>query len=380
MIDAQIKKEAVGRPLIIFGDIEIPVVKSFGLAYAKNSPVIFINLSTKSLVLQEGWKSSSLKKITTIDWRFPPGFNGILGFFFEKKIQSNLKSLISGISNHYGINPWLLISYPKFTRYISDLEYGHVIYYNYDDLSEYKKNKLEFLQEEKLLASIAVKILCSSFSQAEEFKKRFPLRSNDVHHFHHGIEDAYIGDLGNIKKNMSSISVVGGIGFRYDWDVIYKVIKALPDFEFVFIGKINAKSSKLKTASRWKSALKIVLSMPNVTHIDISDELDSARYAARGFISWMPYRTDLRFNQHCCPLKLFTGIAIGHPIVSSCIAEAKIFEEWVSIYDNSDQAIELIKALHSQAHFIEKRNQQLNFARKITWESRVNEFNRITCK
>jgi hypothetical protein len=380
MNNAQINSQGISRPLIIFGDVEFPVVKSFTLAYAKNSPIIFVNLSTKNLVLNEKWNSFNHANLVIIDWKYPPGFNGIFGSLFEKKIKSDIKDLINRISKQYSVSPWLLISYPKFTRYISDIENINLIYYNYDDLSEVKKNEIKFLQEEQILVSKAIKILCSSFLQAEEFKNRFPFRLNDIHHFHHGIDDSFIADSGDVKKNMTSIAVVGGIGYRYDWELIYKVIKALPDFEFVFIGNVNMSSSKLLAKSGWKSLLIKVLSMPNVTYIDTSDELQSARYVAQSFISWMPYKVDLRFNQHCCPLKLFTGIASGHPVLSSDIAEAKIFEEWVSIYENSEMAIELIKKLYSQRHSfqsLEKRSQQINFAREITWGSRVRVFIRI---
>jgi hypothetical protein len=316
-------------------------------------------------------KPSGLRDLT---WTYPPGFNGMLAPLFRRSIFNRVRALERQVKDETGAWPTFITAYPKFADYLADVAPDRLVYYNEDDHSrtEAGGERTEIPSEAQLVAR-AGRILCASYYQLEQFQQRFPDKRTQLFHLPHGVLAPAINPEPG-RPARRSVVIIGTLSRRYDWRVIHDVAAALPDVRFEFIGEIDAAE---RGYAESKERLDRVLALPNVERRPLSSEVDNARQTWDCVLNWMPYDATLPFNLASCPLKLFTGIASGRPILSAAIPECLRYPEWVRAYRDADEAVGIIRTVLNPADSAAAARHaeaQVAFARTNTWQDRAVEF------
>jgi len=366
----------MGNPFVIFSDAGLPWVYPLALELGRLGPTVAVNL-TSSIPFagsKSRWSYDDPEKLTQREtWAYPPGFVSKLKFIFRPFIKARLSRTMKNLYRKSGERPYLIALYPWNYQYVTDVDPARLIYLNYDDYfvnSDQEIRKEDDL-ERKLIERSGT-ILCSSISQTERFKKSFPQRMADIFHFPHGVHKQFINPFPSHIKEPRSVSIVGSLTSRYDWELIRKVTQKLTDVSFLFAGGIETETH-YGQKPEWKDCMDEVLTFTNVRHISGLKHRESPPLYWHSAANWMPYMASLPFVKACCPLKIPDGLASGHPIISADVPECRLYPEWVRIYRNADEAVEMIAdalANSDTSEARERRFAQVEFAYKNTWAAR----------
>jgi hypothetical protein len=302
--------------------------------------------------------------VTAERWQYPWGFNGRAAWLFTGAICRRIAHFRSALQSQSGAPPFVILSYPKFAKYLAGVDSARVVYYNQDDNALVRPDGTrEELAEDLALLIRSGVIACASRVQAERLGRLSPNGANVIH-LPHGIAESLINPM-PFESPSPSVVVFGTLSYRYDWAVIRHVVENLSDFSFTFLGAIEHEG--LVNSAR--ADLDAVLARPNVNHRASATPQDYAKAGWRAAVHWLPYDVALPFNQACCPLKLFTGLASGRAVLSSRIPEAELHSEWLSLYDTPADAASAIRRLQAGASELRFRD-QLARARVNTWRDR----------
>lgn len=303
----------------------------------------------------------------------PTGYAGRLEKLFRFYLQQLVIHWCQQLKHVSGEHPWVIASEPYFTPWVRKVPPKQLIYYNFDDYVLYRPNRKDkILEQEKELIERAFITLCSSYFQTITLRERHPDRASRIHHYPHGFINTYLNSQPDNPAEPMTVGYVGNLGDRLDWQLIYQVIKACPEITFVFVGGRDDQGTiKLED---WQPARETVLALPNIRHIGrvLSDQV--AKYYWSFAVNWIPYVVNHKFNQAACPTKIMDGIASGHPVISTDIAECRLYPEWINIFYSAEDAIALIRkylALSEKPEVYEKILKQLEFARQHTWQARA---------
>ena len=147
----------------------------------------------------------------------------------------------------------------------------------------------------------------------------------------------------------------------------------MTEISFLFVGDIYTETISGQKPE-WKFYMDEVLKLPNVKHLSGLKHRQTPPFYWQSAVNWMPYKASLPFVKACCPLKIPDGLASGHQIISADVPECRLYPEWVSIYQNADEAVALITSAVENAETLEARKRryaQIEFARKNTWTERA---------
>jgi glycosyltransferase involved in cell wall biosynthesis len=360
------------QSFIILGGAELPWIYPLGLALNElgKTTIIRLGASTSIRPPPVNWPFAKVPlNFQRLSWNYPPGFNGTFSSLFTWLIRARFRNVIE---NHYkavGEEPFVITPYPQFFKYVGKSDPSRLIYLNYDDLAVAgKTGEYTYLAAENKLAQQAGTIFCCSQFQTMEFRSRFKDKSDRIFHSPHGINPSFINPEPLSEPKPNTICIMGALSSRYDWSLIYQVVKKLPSFQFSFIGNID-KEIERSSQEEWAKSLKATLYLPNVSHVKGLPYRDTASYYWQSTVNWMPYRSDLRFVQASCPLKLMDGLASGRPIISADVPECRLYAPWVKIYQTVDEAVALLVSASEDSG--SQRLAQVQFAANNTWGARA---------
>jgi teichuronic acid biosynthesis glycosyltransferase TuaH len=357
---------------IIFGGAELPWIYPLGVELAAYGPTALISLGTFARELLWPFDDEP-KGLIRLNWAYPPGFNGKFSFFFVKLIQGRLNKIIDLYQRQTGVAPYVIVPEPSFEKFLPDQDRCGIIYWNYDDYSVGRTGEaaLRFKAAEELLLKKAKLILTSSHRQSEKFKQYTTSKAHSIFHFPHGVQESFLNPSPELAPGKNRVCCVGSLTDRYNWQLIFEVTSRLPNVEFIFVGE---KGYSLIGAVDWYNQLRSVLELPNVKHLSGLKHRETNRIFHESALSWMPYDVNSPFVKASSPLKLMCGLASGFPIVSADVPECRLYPNWVSIYQNVDEAVSLInkelfcRDTHSRR---ERKRVQMQFADQNTWAMRA---------
>jgi len=134
------------------------------------------------------------------------------------------------------------------------------------------------------------------------------------------------------QKIPDSVLFLGGISQRIDYDLLNKVIRALPDVHFYFMGEIylNKYYAERKDKVRLRKWQKI-LSNPNIHYLEnLSTNLFKLAPLFR--VGIIPYLKNDVFNNNSNPIKLYEYLANGMYIVSTALVNVSNVSKGLPIY------------------------------------------------
>ena len=203
-----------------------------------------------------------------------------------------------------GMNkPLLWISLPTAVDMVGRLGESGVIYYCGDDFASLAgvDHAVVSLREGDLVGLSDIIITAS-----EQLTARFP--QSKTHTLCHGVDFALFSQPTQAAHDLPSngkptAGFYGSLSAWLDTELLSEVIPAMPNWNFVFIGKEEADMSCLK-------------GFDNAFFLGPRAHRDLPRYSQHWQVSLLPFRDNAQIRA-CNPLKLVEYLATGGPIVST---------------------------------------------------------------
>lgn len=133
----------------------------------------------------------------------------------------------------------------------------------------------------------------------------------------------------DLPKNKPTIGFYGSLSEWLDYDLINRVARRLPDWNFVFIGKNELSHNPFE-------ALNNIYLLGPRAH----SELPS--YVQHWQVSWLPFKNNPQI-QACNPLKLLEYMAAGQPIITPSYPAVDTHSTELNIYQDESQIIRWLK-------------------------------------
>ena len=322
------------------------------------------------------WLKRNSNKIQ--NWYYPPGFNSIFNLFFRTLISKRLKNVVKEVTKQTGESPYVFVSDVSLSKYLKATNHYNVVYLVYD---LYPEDKIS-IQNHQYLIRISGTVLCSSIELTEKIKFENPDHSGKIIYFPHGSNSEFLNkEL--YKEPVENYVVVNGyLTARYNWNMIYDVIKAVPEIKFLFVGNLVL-SDFNKSRESWLPIVEKLIKLPNVNHISNLHHHETVNYYWASTMVWLPYDLNIEFNRYSCPLKIMDGLCSGRSVISTGISESKKHKEYITICDDAISTIERIRSILKDKNLPESRHfaeRQLDYALNNSWELRATQYLNILNK
>lgn len=170
-------------------------------------------------------------------------------------------------------------------------------------------------------------------------------------------------------KKTLVVGYVGGINYRLDYALLLRIIKALPDVHFVFVGPIQRRL--IVHEESLVQNIETLFSYSNVTHVGEVSKEQAMQYMSQFSVGIIPYDTRFDFNRYSYPMKLMEYFWYGLPIISSPLFELHRFVPLVNIAENSEEFISSIKRVQRTSPTKTIRTKRQAIARVNSWENKV---------
>jgi glycosyltransferase involved in cell wall biosynthesis len=281
--------------------------------------------------------------------------NSINAFFIKKTILITQQKL--GMDTPSVVNAFN----PFFGVYLAGkLGEKQLIYYCYDEISAATWAKQHGSRLENRFLKMVDKVVVTSQGLFNKKSKQ--------HHNCHLVKNGVDFDLFASSKTQpiehtalntllksKTIGYLGSIDERLDYDLIENVIRATPQYNYLFVGRVT----KLEYENRLKQFKNVVLvgSQPPAILPSWVQKFD---------VCWIPFiKNELTAGIY--PLKINEYLAADKPVVSTCFSDLSDFESVISIADTVDDMVECFK-LNNQNQVNRK-----DFAAKNAWNARAEE-------
>lgn len=229
-------------------------------------------------------------------------------------------------------------------------------YHIYDKFSEYgNKTQLEkerFDRREECCIRKASLVLCAS---QRLYQDAIKLNKNSFW-LPNGVPSSMIKDhLPGHHREFRRVGIITNELNRMNAEIIIELARLLPEYTLEIIGKNNLFNHPQKLPSN------ILL----VGHVPFNS---LRQYTEKWTAGLAPYKMN-RFNEYCCPLKYYEYSALGLPIISTSIPEARILS---SKYSNHLIIADTPQAFADSIHLVSQRRNMnyTSFACENSWRTR----------
>jgi len=200
-------------------------------------------------------------------------------------------------------NPIIWVSLPTSVDYLDLFNKAPCVYYCGDDFNSLAGVDHQFVSKKE-----AELIRKSSyiFTASEKLLDKFP--SAKAVSIPHGVNFSLFSEQvnsipGDLPLGRPIAGFYGSISTWLDQDLLVQTIKALPQWRFVFVGKIDCDVNKLQQFS-------------NVYFLGSKPHTDLPKYIQNWNVAILPFVNNKQI-QMCNPLKLREYLASGTPIVTT---------------------------------------------------------------
>lgn len=157
--------------------------------------------------------------------------------------------------------------------------------------------------------------------------------------------------------------IVGFVGALYewiDWALIARVLRALPEYDFVFVGPHDGRSSA--------SALS---GIDNAVFLGARSYDRVPAYVQAFDVCWVPFDQS-RVSRAANPVKIYEYLSLGKPVVSTPVADTESFEGLIRVGRGSDEIAAHLRA--ALAEDGDQAAQRVRFARANSWDVRARDY------
>lgn len=178
-----------------------------------------------------------------------------------------------------------------------------------------------------------------------------------------------------LPKNKPLIGYVGAINFRLNYNLLLSLIKNNPNYNFAFVGPIQADTQYFD--ENYLPKIKKLQDYPNV-FLYGSQRKENIPALIRQFnVCIIPYNTTYDFNRYSFPMKFFEYLYCGKPIISSPIIELSQFRRYVKIVSTPvmwSKTIKQMATMHLSRKSVEERQRT---AVLNSWQCKIEAISQI---
>lgn len=269
-------------------------------------------------------------------------------YFISKEIKKVLKK-------HSSKNPILVTSAPVSDNIIGSLGESCSVFYCVDDYSSMDGAFKSIPQLEKKLVEKADIVFAVSKFLIETRKtesKEVYFAPQGVNTEHFTKTEKIAGRVINIKK-----PVIGFFGLISEWidlELIYKSVKAYPEYTFLIIGK------SVRDLSRFNDCR-------NFVYLGAVDYKDLPEYASVIDVGLIPFEMN-NVSIASNPLKLLEYFSLGIPVVSTNLPEVEKFGSLVYTAKDTGEFINFIQTAVKEKD-PDKTKVRVSTAKEYSWDS-----------
>jgi glycosyltransferase involved in cell wall biosynthesis len=268
-------------------------------------------------------------------------------FLLRKKIQRKMIRLNFS-------NALLLISTPIVSEVVGTLGESSSYYLCFDDYGRFDNVFSSILDMERLMLSR----VDGCFAISDVLQQSRQCRSGENYYLPQGVDiDHFQRTSKKIPERMKNIKnpIVGFFGLISTWvdvDLVYECAKAYPSVSFVLIGRASVDLTAY-------SGMKNFFYLGEVQYEHLPDFAQSFDV---GIVPFFVNELTIAAN----PIKILEYLAMGLPVVSTNLPEARKFGDCVLVAGDNKEFVTLIKIALEKNGSSEKRERQLK-ARQYSW-------------
>jgi teichuronic acid biosynthesis glycosyltransferase TuaH len=304
------------------------------------------------------------------EWRFPPGWTNR----WAPWVMPRLAERVERAWRQRGWkNPRLVITFPYFLPVARALGPERAVYYAVDNYQAYWPDRAAALcEQENELIKVAGASVATSSALSDWFRERVPTVAAKIHYLPNGVHGEMIAPAEEVEHGPLALDpklvrhfgeangpVVGHYGHvAYDPEFLAAIVARLPDFRFLLMGQVLA-------GKRYDKGIAHLRKCPNVVMTGRLREPGSLRSLRQCDIVVIPDPLDSQI-QYCCPIRLWTFMATGRPVVSTPIPEVIKFGELIYPATTVDEFVDaLVRAAQENTpSLVTKR---IAIAQEHTW-------------
>lgn len=241
-----------------------------------------------------------------------------------------LKKQILKVTHRLGLSkPILWTSLPTAVDMIGHLNEHKSLYYCGDDFSALAGvDHQTVAKRESELVQKADLILTAS----ETLRQKFP--ASKTHTLTHGVDYELFADPLNKatdfpENNRPVAGFYGSISEWFDVELMVQTIQKMPEWNFVFVGKVEINVVELSALS-------------NVYFLGPKPHQSLPQYSQHWQVSLLPFLDNEQIRA-CNPLKLKEYLAAGTPIVSTYFKAIDEYKDYISVISTPGEMVAAIK-------------------------------------
>ena len=258
---------------------------------------------------------------------------------------------------------------PVWTPWLDELPFKHVIYDCIDDVSVHvPRSDLAALYEQwedelvQRITGVAV--------TAEPLIESLRARRADVPiaTIRNGVDVDRFETLARELPRPADVPagqrpMIGFVGALYewiDWKLIAGVARGLPEYDFVFVGPHDGRSST-----------ELLAGAANVAFLG-SRPYDRVPAYMKAFdVCWVPFDQS-RVSKAANPVKIYEYLALGKPVVSTPVADTDSFAGLIRVGSTVDEIVAHLRTVLAQKD--QATDDRIRFAKASSWDSRAREY------
>ncbi len=258
---------------------------------------------------------------------------------------------------------------PVWTPWLDELPFKHVIYDCIDDVAVHiPRPDLATLYErwEDELVERAAGVVVTAEPLIESLRaRRADVRIATIRN---GVDVDRFERLARDLPRPADVPaggrpIVGFVGALYewiDWKLIADVARGLPEFDFVFVGPHDGRSST-----------ELLAGAGNAYFLGARPYDRVPAYMNAFDVCWVPFDQS-RVSRAANPVKTYEYLALGKPVVSTPVADTDSFEGLIRVGSSAVEIIEHLRAALAQKD--EGVDARVRFARANSWDARATEY------
>lgn len=239
-----------------------------------------------------------------------------------------------------------------------------IVYDCIDDCRVYSRNdnvlaKME--AAEQSLATAADLVIAT----ASKLHEKMLQYNENCHLISNGVDTGFfMSAVKQIPADLASIPrpILGFVGALYHWidvEAFRRIAQSKPDASIVLVGPKN--NPELDSA---------LADCPNMHYLGPKPYTQVPAYMNSFDICLNPFKMD-EIGDNVNPLKMYEYLCLGKPIVSSRTKEMEQFHQFLHLYSDYDQLLQVLEAGLLRLHDAELSESRMKFASENSWENKT---------
>jgi glycosyltransferase involved in cell wall biosynthesis len=172
-------------------------------------------------------------------------------------------------------------------------------------------------------------------------------------------------------KQTLKIGYSGGINYRFDFQLLFKLIANHPHHTFWFVGPLQL--TLIPGDTQTAANVKKLLAFPNVSWTPPQPKHKMPALITKMDVCLIPYDLKHEFNRYCHPMKVAEYLYLGKPVITTPIVEFKQphYQQTLLFGSTARDFARHLTTLQKQGWTATQRRRQRQVAVAQTWEAKV---------